>query len=689
MTPSEQPVEINLPQLGGKSEGKIAPSRNSKLRFTVLIIIQVLIIAHIVQWLITGTTITPIEPSESMETVKYGVITVGFIFFVVTLASTAVLGRWFCGWGCHVVLLQDASAKFLQRIGIRPRPFRSRVLMFMPLALAMYMFLWPLFDRFVVAPMLGRGGNWPGFSTHLTTSDFWGTFPGWIVGIPFLLICGFFTVYFLGMKGYCTYGCPYGGFFAPLDQLAIGRIKVNDNCEQCGHCTAVCTSNVRVHEEVRDFGMVIDQGCMKCMDCVSVCPMDALSFGIAKPAIKKVVPEGRKERSWDLTRNEDIVFGVITVITFLSVYQLYGLVPLLFASGLTALMMFFLFKAWSCFKRTDVKIHNWQLKRAGRVTGKGKVYLLGSIILCAFIVHSASVRSLMAYADYHDMKITSTASMVFSTDPVIPDTPILEHARKARAAYQAASWIGDGGIALLPMLQPEIDNRIAWLYSVENRRDEAADFLRESMRKYGMSPEKIAGLARILRSQSKSLEASETYLRGINEYPANFQIMDEYVIWLEGEGRPWEAITLLREGIANSEESVPAWLALEGFEPEKVDEISVLLTERPEILAMIRRLSVLLMNNAETPFDLAEGVRLTERTLDVAPENPFAYRALALGYVLQDRNDKGIEALYRSFELEPNEPTIRQQLVEILNAEGRVREAEAVSRGEMPESRSQ
>ena len=295
----------------------------------------------------------------------------------------------------------------------------------------------------------------------------------------------------------------------------------------------------------------------------------------------------------------------------------------------------------------------------------------------------------MAYADYHDMKITSTASMVFSTDPVLPDTPILEHARKARAAYQAASWIGDGGIALLPMLQPEIDNRIAWLYSVENRRDEAADFLRESMRKYGMSPEKIAGLARILRSQSKSLEASESYLRGINEYPANFQIMDEYVIWLEGEGRPWEAITLLREGIANSEESVPAWLALEGFEPEKVDEISVLLTERPEILAMIRRLSVLLMNNAETPFDLAEGVRLTERTLDVAPENPFAYRALALGYVLQDRNDKGIEALYRSFELEPNEPTIRQQLVEILNAEGRVREAEAVSRGEMPESRSQ
>ena len=53
MNPSEQPIEINLPQLGRKSEGKIAPSRNSRRRFTVLIIIQLLIIAHVVQWLIT------------------------------------------------------------------------------------------------------------------------------------------------------------------------------------------------------------------------------------------------------------------------------------------------------------------------------------------------------------------------------------------------------------------------------------------------------------------------------------------------------------------------------------------------------------------------------------------------------------------------------------------------------------
>ena len=53
----------------------------------------------------------------------------------------------------------------------------------------------------------------PKFTNHLVTSNFWETFPSVAVAIPFLLICGFLTVVFLGQKGFCTYACPYGGFF--------------------------------------------------------------------------------------------------------------------------------------------------------------------------------------------------------------------------------------------------------------------------------------------------------------------------------------------------------------------------------------------------------------------------------------------------------------------------------------------
>ena len=65
-------------------------------------------------------------------------------------------------------------------------------------------------------------------------------------------------------------------------------------------------------------------------------------------------------------------------------------------------------------------------------------------------------------------------------------------------------------------------------------------------------------------------------------------------------------------------------------------------------------------------------------------DNPFAFRALALGYVKQDRNAEATDALITAVTLEPNVPQLRQQLFDILTATGRTLEAEAVARGEFP-----
>ena len=220
----------------------IRKSRMTVRRFTILVIVQLLMIVHVVQWLAVGVTLAPIEPSESMETIKHGAVTVGFIFFAVAILSTAILGRWFCGWGCHILMLQDFCGSLLHKSGIRPKAFRSRLLRWIPVALAAYMFVWPLVYRFAIAPILQPDLVPMALSWKMTTTDYWTTFPGLMMAIPFLLVCGFVTVWFLGQKGYCTYACPYGGVFAPVDELAIGRIRVSDACEGCGHCTAVCTS---------------------------------------------------------------------------------------------------------------------------------------------------------------------------------------------------------------------------------------------------------------------------------------------------------------------------------------------------------------------------------------------------------------------------------------------------------------
>jgi polyferredoxin len=153
-------------------------------------------VGHFVQWRLMGSTLSPIEPSETMYTLGNGAVNAGFIFFSLAILSTLFLGRFVCGWACHIVALQDLCAWLMKKIGIMPRPFRSRLLVFVPLLAAVYMFVWPTVARIMFAP--GGQSILPPFTNHLVTTDFWKTFPTLAVAVPFLFVCGFMTVYFLG-----------------------------------------------------------------------------------------------------------------------------------------------------------------------------------------------------------------------------------------------------------------------------------------------------------------------------------------------------------------------------------------------------------------------------------------------------------------------------------------------------------
>lgn len=258
---------------------RIRKSRAGKWRGLVLLLVNLAMVAHLVQWLVQGETIAPIEPSEGMQFAKEGVINPGFLFFAAAILSTLVLGRWVCGWACHIVAVQDGASWLLKKVGIRARHVDLGVLGWVPWLACVYMFLTPIVFRL----LQGFGLEEP--TLELTTVSFWATFPNWLTALLTLLLAGGCIVWFLGAKGFCSYACPYGGIFGVADQLAPARIRVTDACHGCGHCTAVCTSNVKVHEEVRDWKAVVDPNCMKCMDCVSVCPTNALYVGFGVPAL--------------------------------------------------------------------------------------------------------------------------------------------------------------------------------------------------------------------------------------------------------------------------------------------------------------------------------------------------------------------------------------------------------------------
>lgn len=379
---------IALPVLKNSAAQKddIRASRTSRWRALALIILTLLMVAHFIQWRLTGQTVSPIEPSESMATLQRGAVNAGFIFFTLAILATLIFGRFVCGWGCHVLALQDFCAWLLKKMGLTPKPFRSRLLMFVPLIVALYMFVYPSVYRYFAAPKTEP--LIPQFTNHLITTNFWETFPPVAVAIPFLFVCGFMTVYFLGQKGFCTYACPYGGFFRLADRVSPGKIRVTDACNQCGHCTAVCTSNVLVHAEVKQYGMVVDQDCMKCMDCISVCPNDALYFGFGKPSV--AVPKTIK-KNYSLTWTEEIAAAFVFLASFLAVWDVYQLVPMLMALGIATVTTFLAVRALKLIRVKDLSFYRFNLKSSGKISKSGWIFLSFALLWIGLNAHSGWV----------------------------------------------------------------------------------------------------------------------------------------------------------------------------------------------------------------------------------------------------------------------------------------------------------
>ncbi|MDP1662030.1 MAG: 4Fe-4S binding protein [Phycisphaerales bacterium] len=600
-------VSVRLPVLASPpARSAVAKSKMGPWRAGVLVFIHLLIAVHLVQWVISGMsdgireTISPVEPSESMFTLEGGQVNAGFVMFCAALLSTLVFGRFFCGWACHVVALQDLCAWMMKKIGVHPKPFRSRILLWAPLCLALYMFVWPTLRREVIVPMvatdINRDGQYSayiyslsesrlnrdlnhdgrvsrpgepgdvvqgvseeavgldlngngtrsdvvdvaheypawlgdviplqGFDGHFIVEDFWATFAPWQIAIPFLFVCGFVTVYFLGSKAFCSYGCPYGGFFAPIDRLSPLRIRVNDDCHQCGHCTAVCTSNVRVHEEVRDFGAVVDPGCMKCLDCVSVCPNDALSLGFGAPAIK-IKPRvdehafaqssAKAQRRWDLTLREEVVVGALFLVMMIGYRGMYKAVPLLMAMGVAAVVAFMAYKTWRLAIDRNVRGPFMQLKRDGRLRPAGYLFALLAVALVAGGIQGLVMNVSIARGEDLYSKITTSSTTVFSPD-YKPSPENKSLADRAVRHFTLAGPISRGGIGFASTFEQDV--RLAWLRSVAGDRAAAEDALMRALAAREPSPGTFQGLIQFYRLRNAPVpEAEATFEKLLARWP--------------------------------------------------------------------------------------------------------------------------------------------------------------------------
>ena len=628
--------------------------RMARRRATVLILVQLAIIAHVVMWVLSreygwfgGKTITPIEPSESMEFSKYGVINAGLIFFLLALFSTMILGRWFCGWGCHVVMLQDFCLWLMGRFKIRPKPFRSRLLLWAPLILAIYMFIWPLFYRFVIAPFTRPELEWPGISVHLTTTDFWATFPGVTVAIIFLGICGFATVYMLGAKGFCTYGCPYGGFFAPLDKIAPLRIRLTGDCDDCGRCTASCTSNVRVHEEVRSWGMVTDPGCMKTMDCVANCPTDAIKMGFGPPAVSRAKHqrETPKPVKWDLSLTEEIVLALTCLLLFWAWRGLYASIPMLMAIGIATVLTFMFWKGWRLIRDPNLNLHRWRLKFHGRVQLPGFCYALIVLILIVASVQAIVIRIAIFNGDRLRERVDMPVAIAINPDRPVLTQAGLEDVEGALASYRFASRMSDGGIGFAD--DPNVRLAMSRLYLIKGEGGKSLELLREVDQQVG--PDESVDRVMLLVMGAVEPESVDAHID---------QRLKDHPDWIEFR------IMAVDRALAAAEMTRAERLLAEGMESS------------PEALPLIQRQAVVYVQAGR----LGEGTSLMRRYLELAPRDALAWTTLAQTLAMMDLRTEAEEAITQALKWGGDNPAVLVDAIGYYRMTGRsglARELEA------------
>ncbi len=414
----------------------------AKWRMASLIGIHVLFIAHFVHWKLRGQTLAPLEFNEVLYTIHQGIVTAGFLLMAVVMVATLVFGRFFCSWGCHLLALQDAAGWLMDKLRIKRHPVRSRTLIWVPLVVMFYLFIWPQITRLwkgaevqALHVVRSGGAQWSSF----TTDDMWRNLPPPGVAVFTFFVCGFAIVYLLGSRGFCFQACPYGALFSLADQVAPGRIVLAKDCSQCGLCTKACTSDILVHRELALHGMVTNPRCLKDLDCIAACPENAVQFGFRTPPLfRKGHPMGAYGGRFATSLGEDLAMLVLFLVGMYVYRGLYDSVPFLLAVALALCTGYLFVMGFRLLRYGAVQLRGITLKMDRRLRPAGVAFAVGCSTLVLFFVHSA-------YVQYHTLTGVRSFQRLAAIGSSAPDRSTLidrtidhyEHALSAGFAEPA------------------------------------------------------------------------------------------------------------------------------------------------------------------------------------------------------------------------------------------------------------